>query len=1483
VAAFLLLLGYVHYAPGAAYSLSAEHYRAYAFPAFRYSDLIWLYLRDGLADRPIPYLDYPLEYPVLTGLLSYVLSWAPDLPTTFALSYLVLALAGLGTVAALRATPGANPWAYAAAPALFFYTGHQWDPAAVFVTALALLAFARGRDRWGAVGLAVAVSLKLFPLAFLAAAVIDRLRQRRYRAAAEIAGIAAAITAAVNLPLALANFDGWSFFFRWNRDRLADSGVWVLWRGVPTEDLTRWSGIAAVAGGLAIAALTLTPRGIIRRPAGGSVLLPLGASFLLWWLFVNKTFTTHLILWVFLALALIRPAWWLWLVVAAVDLVGFQVGNYLNLYNIPEYRHAPLIRSAVENIYDPLQLARSVLLLAAVGWAVRELRRQVTRHGLRPVERAPNGRVPAAEIGARTRRPRPWKDFGGSAPGFHPRVAAALIAPALALAGFVAATVALTWPYARNLRDSTLVGFDPLLQIWLSAWIQHALATNPLGLYGSNIFYPFGLTLAYTDANIPGALLAWPLDLLTGDALLTNSLLTLATFPLAAAGLYALVVHLTGNRTAGFLAGLAYAFLPFRLVHLWHLNWLQSAWLPWLFLAFLRLVERPTTGRALLLGLLAAVLTLTSFYFALQIALLLGVALLALLLANRRAWGWRGAGRRLRGVALAAVVAGQLAVPLLLPYLQVRDEQGLERSLDDAETYKATAASYLTLPPWDESGPLGRLLGARPGANESLTEVGQARHADGHQHAEIVIEDALFPGSLALLGAAGALAAAVWASARRRPRPVAPPGSPMLGRASASPAPGRGGRGVRAPLGGPNGGDPAVPVVLALAGTAAVAALLSLGPAWGPMEEGGVALPYRWLFEHAPFFTAMRVPARLGGLVGFALVVMAGVGAAWLWRWLRAQPLLGGARRRRLTAVGLGGAAALLLLTDLAALPIPLERVDRSAEVAAPYEWLAQQPAGPVMEFPAESIFADPAAASVRRHVGLSMYWSTRHWHPLVNGSSGFIPRAHSDLLEAFVGELPRPDGSRTGRISHVDAESAALLRQLGVRYLLFHRPQYRPEDWPAVEAALAGAEWAVELVGDVGDTTIYRVKPAIVPEAPTLTLYAPTLYTPDDPWAPALVVSKPGDRPAYLALTRPSTLTTTWYDQAGRQLWRGERRLSLPTILHSEAARCTTEAVDPCTGIPPERAAGYPEALPDPEPTGDWHPTEPGHYVVRLEIDGDRPLSCRVDLDVVEDADEVDELSPEVPWRWAECGDRSRVPTNNPGAEPFRAASPSVTFVGGEAAVETTLTTRRDEEIRAWFLLAPPGSAAPWREAVYHSPTWQRRLRAGEPAAFDWREPVAADVPPGVYGLTIWFHRETNGGWVHAEGGDYGMSPVVVEPGGALRWAGPVRLARAEPTLPRFFPGGDTVLALEVTGTSRTVRCRPSWRLLDPAGAVAAAGGAGNDCERPQIALPATVVPGPYRLEITAEAIRGQHAETSDALSLPITVTDGPGAGSPR
>lgn len=292
-----------------------------------------------------------------------------------------------------------------------------------------------------------------------------------------------------------------------------------------------------------------------------------------------------------------------------------------------------------------------------------------------------------------------------------------------AACGYALATVLMTWPFAVKMGNHVPTGEDPLLQVWIARWIQHALLTNPSHLYDANAFFPRDLTLAYSDSNVPAALLAWPIYLITKNAIFANNLLVLGSFVLAGMGVYLLVGRLAGNRAAGFLAGLAFAFLPYRYAHIFHLNQLGHAWTPWVLYALLMLLERQRWRWALAFGVLLAIQVLSSFYIAFQIALAVALAVAAAIAADPRA----RTGRFLVQLAGSGVLALALVLPFALPYLQVRDQQLLERTVSDAEAWQATPWSYLKV--------------------ERHNLVWTWMNAD-HQG-----EDTLFPGGLAALGA----------------------------------------------------------------------------------------------------------------------------------------------------------------------------------------------------------------------------------------------------------------------------------------------------------------------------------------------------------------------------------------------------------------------------------------------------------------------------------------------------------------------------------------------------------------------------------------------------------------------------------------------------------------------------------------------------------------------------------------------------------
>ncbi len=392
VAATLLALGYLLRAPGAGHP---NDYHVFTFRTMSYSDIIWLYIRDKTAAHPLPYLDYPLEYPPLTGGLIYLLGYAPTLPAFFALSYALLALGGLTTVAALGGIAGANRWYIAAAPGLLLYGGLNWDLAAIALTALALLAYSRGRDAWGTLAVVAAIWLKLFPIVFLAAILVERFRDRRWRSLFTIGGLAALLSAAINLPLAYANRTGWAYFFTFNNERRAEPSIWTVVPQLTIEQINTASLGLVVVGGLALALLAQRTRGPIAST--------LGATLLLWWLFVNKIYSPQYGMWVYLALALLGIGGLRWRSFALFDLAyyfaSFQI-LYTSLYDM-----APLIEWQTRYLVHPLVVVRLLLLGAFVVGGTRALWRRGNALTLPPRLAAWWSRATATLTGRESARP----------------------------------------------------------------------------------------------------------------------------------------------------------------------------------------------------------------------------------------------------------------------------------------------------------------------------------------------------------------------------------------------------------------------------------------------------------------------------------------------------------------------------------------------------------------------------------------------------------------------------------------------------------------------------------------------------------------------------------------------------------------------------------------------------------------------------------------------------------------------------------------------------------------------------------------------------------------------------------------------------------------------------------------------------------------------------------------------------------------------
>ena len=97
------------------------------------------------------------------------------------------------------------------------------------------------------------------------------------------------------------------------------------------------------------------------------------------------------------------------------------------------------------------------------------------------------------------------------------------------------------------------------------------------------------------------------------------------SFAASGVAMYALVRRLTGDRWASFVAGVAFAFYPFRFEHYSHLELQVTFWMPLALLMLHRTMESRRTRDAVVTGLLVALQALSSLYYGLFLLVVMAV------------------------------------------------------------------------------------------------------------------------------------------------------------------------------------------------------------------------------------------------------------------------------------------------------------------------------------------------------------------------------------------------------------------------------------------------------------------------------------------------------------------------------------------------------------------------------------------------------------------------------------------------------------------------------------------------------------------------------------------------------------------------------------------------------------------------------------------------------------------------------------------
>jgi len=186
---------------------------------------------------------------------------------------------------------------------------------------------------------------------------------------------------------------------------------------------------------------------------------------------------------------------------------------------------------------------------------------------------------------------------------------------------------------------------------------------------------------------------------------------------------------------------------------------------------------------------------------------------------------------------------------------------------------------------------------------------------------------------------------------------------------------------------------------------------LALGIVGFVLSFGPKAPGYAALFDMVPLLHAVRAPSRFGYLVIIGVALLAGFGAVEL--------------RRRLPARHWAPMASLLIvLAIVEPLAAPLYLAPFTG-VPLIYDQLRDVPDALVVELPF------PTSRAVF-HNAKYMLNSTRHWKPMLNGYSGFVPGSYHEHF-AQISSFPA-------------APAIEALRRLKVTHLFVHTEAFHPD-----------------------------------------------------------------------------------------------------------------------------------------------------------------------------------------------------------------------------------------------------------------------------------------------------------------------------------------------------------------------------------------------------------------------------------------------------
>ena len=170
-------------------------------------------------------VQHPVEYPALTGLIMWLLSFLVSPSQTAVFDYyritaaFQIVLLAISAYLIFKLAGKKYGFYFILAPAVLYSLNRNWDIWAIAAMLLAIYLFEKKRFQLSANLLAVSIATKFFPIVLMLPIMIIFLRNKQIKLFIRYALTTAIAWTVINLPFVLINYEGWAYFYKFSAER----------------------------------------------------------------------------------------------------------------------------------------------------------------------------------------------------------------------------------------------------------------------------------------------------------------------------------------------------------------------------------------------------------------------------------------------------------------------------------------------------------------------------------------------------------------------------------------------------------------------------------------------------------------------------------------------------------------------------------------------------------------------------------------------------------------------------------------------------------------------------------------------------------------------------------------------------------------------------------------------------------------------------------------------------------------------------------------------------------------------------------------------------------------------------------------------------------------------------------------------------------------------------------------------------------------